>query len=183
MKPFLVLKTWKERDTSPGKGTRDAGSSLSGHIFPEHRSLGLHPAVPCPGQPDLPSRLVIYKWYRQQLPVCVRLRYICKTDGCNIFLECNVVRRIGIVGKLEICIHPYTKYLLEAVPQPDPNQRKEDKEILTGEIPSPMNPPEGCRFHTRCPYADDRCRTEQPSMQSYGDRCCACHQNQSEAFN
>ena len=72
-------------------------------------------------------------------------------------------------------LHPYTKFLLEAVPKPDPDLRKEDKDMLVGEIPSPVNPPSGCRFHTRCPYATDRCSQEEPVMREIGGRMVACH--------
>lgn len=72
-------------------------------------------------------------------------------------------------------LHPYTKFLLEAVPKPDPDLRKEDKDMLVGEIPSPVNPPSGCRFHTRCPYATDRCSQEEPAMREVGGRMVACH--------
>lgn len=58
-------------------------------------------------------------------------------------------------------LHPYTKALLSAVPVPDPTVKRE-RIILTGDIPSPANPPKGCKFHTRCPYATDRCKTEEP---------------------
>jgi oligopeptide/dipeptide ABC transporter ATP-binding protein len=60
-------------------------------------------------------------------------------------------------------IHPYTEALLEAVPVPDPAQRR-DKAVLSGEVPSPMHPPPGCRFHTRCPLAEARCRVDTPAM-------------------
>ncbi|MCD6477730.1 MAG: ABC transporter ATP-binding protein, partial [Candidatus Aenigmarchaeota archaeon] len=62
--------------------------------------------------------------------------------------------------------HPYTKMLLESIPIPDPTAArsiKKRKEIL-GEIPSPLNLPKGCRFHTRCPYAKDLCKDEEPGM-------------------
>lgn len=72
-------------------------------------------------------------------------------------------------------LHPYTKFLLEAVPKPDPDLRKEDKDMLVGEIPSPVNPPSGCRFHTRCPYATERCSQEEPAMREVGGRMVACH--------
>ena len=72
-------------------------------------------------------------------------------------------------------MHPYTKFLLDSVPQPDPTQRDDDKELLTGEIPSPVNPPSGCRFRTRCPYATDKCAQEVPELKTYGDRQVACH--------
>ena len=72
--------------------------------------------------------------------------------------------------------HPYTRFLLEAVPKPDPTIRKEDKNMLIGEILSPVNPPSGCRFHTRCPYASERCSQEEPLMREVAPgRMAACH--------
>ena len=59
------------------------------------------------------------------------------------------------------CRHPYTKALFSAIPIPDPTVRRE-RIVLQGSIPSPANPPKGCKFHTRCPYATDRCREEAP---------------------
>lgn len=72
-------------------------------------------------------------------------------------------------------LHPYTKFLLEAVPKPDPRLRKEDKNMLEGDIPSPVNPPSGCRFHTRCPYAKDICAQEEPKLHETEGRLVACH--------
>ncbi|MBJ7405892.1 MAG: ATP-binding cassette domain-containing protein, partial [Bradyrhizobium sp.] len=57
--------------------------------------------------------------------------------------------------------HPYTKALLSAVPLPEPGAQR-NPIILKGDVPSPINPPSGCRFHTRCPFVFDRCRTEEP---------------------
>ena len=59
-------------------------------------------------------------------------------------------------------IHPYTKALLNAVPVPDPTEMKKERTLLTGEIGSSMNPPAGCHFHPRCPYATDACRKVEP---------------------
>lgn len=74
--------------------------------------------------------------------------------------------------------HPYTRALLDAVPVPDPSQRNRPRTVLTGEIPSPQNPPAGCRFHTRCPVAMDRCRIEKPALRLIAtDHWSACHQN------
>ena len=71
--------------------------------------------------------------------------------------------------------HPYTKALLSAIPSLDPNERTKVQK-LEGEIPSPVNPPPGCRFHTRCPLAEDRCRTEVPEWRELSDgHSVACH--------
>jgi peptide/nickel transport system ATP-binding protein len=71
--------------------------------------------------------------------------------------------------------HPYTRALLSAVPVPDPTAARR-RIILTGDVPSPINPPSGCRFHTRCPFAFDRCRSEEPMPRSVGDgHVSACH--------
>jgi peptide/nickel transport system ATP-binding protein len=75
--------------------------------------------------------------------------------------------------------HPYTEALLSAVPVPEPGAARE-RIILKGDVPSPINPPKGCRFHTRCPYAFDRCRVEEPPLRSVADavgegHVAACH--------
>lgn len=62
-------------------------------------------------------------------------------------------------------VHPYTKALLNAVPVPDPMEREREKGILQGEIGSSTNPPLGCRFHLRCPYATEICKQKEPQMQ------------------
>ncbi|SCB66284.1 ABC transporter ATP-binding protein [Bacillus mycoides] len=72
-------------------------------------------------------------------------------------------------------LHPYTKALLSAVPIPDPTVKRE-RIILEGDIPSPANPPSGCRFHTRCPFATDVCKTNVPEFRNVGeDHFVACH--------
>jgi oligopeptide/dipeptide ABC transporter ATP-binding protein len=66
-------------------------------------------------------------------------------------------------------LHPYTKSLLSVIPIPNPTlMRSRKKIILKGEIPSPINPPSGCRFHTRCPYARKRCMEEEPELTHVG---------------
>lgn len=74
-------------------------------------------------------------------------------------------------------LHPYTQSLLSAIPIPDPHVEKRKKRIvLTGDIPSPVNPPSGCRFHTRCPVAFDRCKVEVPPFNEYEPaHFAACH--------
>ncbi len=74
-------------------------------------------------------------------------------------------------------LHPYTQALISAAPIPNPIvDRKRERILLKGEIPSPINPPKGCNFCTRCPYADDRCRNEEPEMVDVGNNhMVACH--------
>lgn len=61
--------------------------------------------------------------------------------------------------------HPYTKALLSAIPNPDPRANREDRIILTGDVPSPINPPTGCHFHPRCPMAIEQCKTIVPPLE------------------
>jgi peptide/nickel transport system ATP-binding protein len=72
--------------------------------------------------------------------------------------------------------HPYTAALLSAIPVPDPSIRPESRQTLAGEIPSPLSPPSGCRFRTRCPRADEQCKDEVPVMREVDvDQFVACH--------
>ena len=71
--------------------------------------------------------------------------------------------------------HPYTEALLASVPVPDPRKRRARK-VLTGDVPSPMNPPKGCYFNTRCPYAEKRCFEETPALREVAPgHMAACH--------
>ncbi len=71
--------------------------------------------------------------------------------------------------------HPYTEALLSAVPIPNPAVRRE-KRVLEGDVPSPIKPPPGCHFHTRCPYAEERCRIEEPELKEIRPgHLVACH--------
>ncbi len=101
----------------------------------------------------------------------------------------HISNRIGVMylGQMvelgesyEVCsqpMHPYTQTLLSAVPLPDPvKSRARQRILLEGDIPSPVDPPSGCRFHTRCPYATDRCRQEQPRLKEHvSGHFAACH--------
>ena len=107
--------------------------------------------------------------------------------------DLNVVRhishRVGVMylGSLvEVCdadslyrnpMHPYTQALLSAIPIPDPEvSRRQKRVVLEGDVPSPINPPKGCKFHTRCPYATERCRQERPETVTVAPgHTCACH--------
>ena len=71
--------------------------------------------------------------------------------------------------------HPYTEALLSAVPVPEPGAARK-RIVLKGDVPSPINPPSGCRFHTRCPYVFDRCRVDEPLLQpTENGHFAACH--------
>ncbi len=72
-------------------------------------------------------------------------------------------------------LNPYTIALLSAIPVPDP-ERRTQRIILPGDVPSPVNPPSGCRFHPRCPYATELCKKEEPPLRELGsDHLVACH--------
>lgn len=101
------------------------------------------------------------------------VRYI-SNRVCVMFLGkiCEIGNTEDIYEKP---MHPYTKFLIDAVPTTDLTKRDVPKPLLAGEIPSPVNPPKGCRFHTRCPYAQPICSEQEPEMKDYGGRLCACH--------
>jgi oligopeptide/dipeptide ABC transporter ATP-binding protein len=87
-------------------------------------------------------------------------------------------RVVELAGNAELfghTLHPYSEALLAAVPVPDPALRRE-RVILQGDVPSPMTPPPGCHFHTRCPYAQPRCRVEVPKLEEVKPaHWVACH--------
>ncbi len=114
-----------------------------------------------------------------------QLTYLFISHGIPV-IE-HISDRIGVMylGKLvevgtseQICLapkHPYTQALLSAVPIPDPAAKKQ-RIVLKGDVPTPINPPAGCRFHTRCPIAVDRCKVEEPPLRPLEDgRLAACH--------
>lgn len=113
------------------------------------------------------------------------LTYLFIAHGLNVVK--HVSDRVGVMylGKLvELAdgdelyarpLHPYTRALLSAIPVPDPKARKE-RIILTGDVPSPINPPQGCRFHTRCPEAMDICSRQMPEfIEAQPRHWVACH--------
>jgi peptide/nickel transport system ATP-binding protein len=100
-------------------------------------------------------------------------KYICDKIGIlylGRFVEVAPLREIYAQP-----LHPYTQALLAAVPVPDPKDRRTE-EMPKGEIPNPINPPSGCRFHPRCPLAQDRCSQEEPQLRELRpDHFVACH--------
>ncbi|WP_368653224.1 ABC transporter ATP-binding protein [Ornithinibacillus sp. 4-3] len=113
------------------------------------------------------------------------LTYIFIAHGLPVVR--HISNRIGVMylGRLvelaerdeifERPLHPYTQALLESVPIPDPKFRKE-KQLIKGEIPNPSNPPSGCHFHPRCPFADEVCKQEKPEYRELlPNHYVACH--------
>ena len=113
------------------------------------------------------------------------LTYLFVAHGLNVIK--HVSDRVGVMylGKLmEMAgvndlfaapYHPYTEALLSAIPVPDPEYRRE-RIVLEGDVPSPVNPPPGCRFHTRCRYAQAICKEEEPTLRQVGgERWVSCH--------
>jgi peptide/nickel transport system ATP-binding protein len=113
------------------------------------------------------------------------LTYLFIAHGLNVVR--HISDRIGVMylGKMvEVAkteelfakpLHPYTSVLLSAIPQPKPN-RKQERIVLQGDVPSPANPPSGCRFHPRCPYAKDKCRVDEPALaEIFPSRQVSCH--------
>ncbi len=87
---------------------------------------------------------------------------------------------VELAESYELCsapLHPYTQSLLSAVPLPDPvKTRAQQRHVLEGDVPSPLHPPTGCRFHTRCPHATERCRQEMPQfLERSPGHFAACH--------
>ncbi len=113
------------------------------------------------------------------------LSYLFISHDLNV-IE-NICNRIAVMylgkivemGKKEDIyskpLHPYTRFLLLATPTIDVDTKKE-KVILGGDVPSPLNPPSGCRFHPRCPYCQEKCKKEEPKLIDFGnERFVACH--------
>ncbi len=96
-------------------------------------------------------------------------------DRISVMYLGNIVEQAATEAIFSSPRHPYTEALLSAVPRIDPDQPKR-RVILTGDVPNPANPPSGCRFHPRCRYAQEICRTERPALRDVGPgHQAACH--------
>jgi peptide/nickel transport system ATP-binding protein len=101
-------------------------------------------------------------------------RHVC--DDLGVMYLGKIMEKGPVDKVVYEPLHPYTKALIKAVPVPDPTARRSEA-VIKGEIPSPINPPSGCRFHTRCPeYIGDICKKKEPPLIQIGkDRYVACH--------
>ena len=102
-------------------------------------------------------------------------RYLCNRIGVMYLGE--IVEMGPTDDVIQHPQHPYTEALIAAVPVPDPTAKRREI-VIKGEVASPINPPPGCRFHPRCPYAQDKCRKEEPKLEPKGSRkdiTVACH--------
>lgn len=154
------------------------------------RSMALHPEfMVC----DEPISALDVSIQAQVINMLMDLQQKLGMTYLFIAHDLNVVRHISknvgvmYLGSLvEICEadklyknprHPYTQALLSAIPIPDPNvSRARKRVVLEGDVPSPIKPPKGCKFHTRCPYARDICREQRPdSIEIEPGHYCACH--------
>ncbi|MDW5612525.1 dipeptide ABC transporter ATP-binding protein [Mycolicibacterium sp. D5.8-2] len=99
------------------------------------------------------------------------------SDRVAVMYLGKVVEDSGTDDLYDRPIHPYSNALLSAVPIPDPRRNEaRERVVLEGDVPSPSNPPAGCRFHTRCPWASEVCASDEPAMSDYGPgHAAACH--------
>ena len=100
------------------------------------------------------------------------VRYIC--ERVAVMYLGKIVEVASKKQLFNSPLHPYTQALLNSVPIPDPSKRRR-RPPLKGELPDPLNPPSGCRFHTRCPYATEKCSREEPPLLPKNGRLVACH--------
>jgi oligopeptide transport system ATP-binding protein len=152
------------------------------------RSLALEPEIIVCDEPvsalDVSIQAQIINLL-QDLQQQFRLTYLFISHDLSVVKHISTRIAVMYLGKIvEVSdnealyrepLHPYTEALLSAVPIPDSRVRRK-RILLQGDVPSPLNPPPGCRFHPRCPRVMDICRREEPAFLNLGDgRFCACH--------
>ena len=104
------------------------------------------------------------------------------SDRVAVMYLGRVVETTDKTSLFDMPMHPYTEALLSAVPIPKSGARERKRVILTGDVPSPINPPSGCHFHTRCRYATARCRNEVPTLREVvADHWVSCHMHDAGA--
>jgi oligopeptide/dipeptide ABC transporter ATP-binding protein len=119
---------------------------------------------------DLQRRLgVSYLFIAHDLAAVAHMSHAIAVMYLGQIVELGAAADVALRPK-----HPYTQALFSAALPLDPDERREEI-ILSGEIPSPLDPPAGCRFHTRCPYVMDRCRRDEPRLAPESGRLVACH--------
>ena len=153
------------------------------------RALALNPRVVVA---DEPVSALDVSVQAQVINLLIDLQEKLKLTYLFVAHDLSVVKQISdrvavmYVGKMveiastkkifEKPLHPYTEALLNAVPVPDPRKRKSEKKHLSGEVANPANPPSGCYFHPRCPYAQDICKTTKPTLEEVQPgRFVSCH--------
>src|SRR3989338_5930025 len=155
------------------------------------RALALHPKLIIADEPisalDVSIQAQIINLLIE-LQIYFGLSYIFITHDLSVVKHISTRVAVMYLGKIvELAptyelfkqpLHPYTEALLSAIPVPDPTfekKRRSQRIILTVDIPSPIDPPKGCAFHTRCPMKFDRCMIEEPKLQQIGNTKVACH--------
>ena len=118
------------------------------------------------------ERGITYLFIAHDLSV---MRYI--SDRIAVIHKGDIVELADAEELVTHAIHPYTRSLISAIPVADPITARQSKRIvLQGDVPSPLNPPSGCRFRTRCPYADEQCANECPQLREVSPgHFAACH--------
>ena len=118
------------------------------------------------------ERGITYLFIAHDLSV---MRYI--SDRIAVIHKGDIVELADAEELVTHAIHPYTRSLISAIPVADPITARQAKRIvLQGDVPSPLNPPSGCRFRTRCPYADEQCANEVPEFKEVSTgHWAACH--------
>ena len=153
------------------------------------RALALNPRVVVA---DEPVSALDVSVQAQVINLLIDLQEQLKLTYLFVSHDLSVVKQISdrvavmYVGKMveiastkkifEKPLHPYTEALLNAVPVPDPRKRKSEKKHLSGQVANPADPPSGCYFHPRCPYAQDICKTTKPTLEEVQPgRFVSCH--------